>query len=159
MSLTPVPTGPAGPGPTGPAGPGPGGPAGPNGPQPSGPEVTTDDLMHLADAVFGAQSPARQGTPSTAVAAAVGFPLSPGGPVQDSGREKSARPDGGAPGVPQLPAVAADVPGKVRECRGRVVGADGAATFTTPNTRVPLRFGAGEHRLVGLVEALLTPDS
>jgi hypothetical protein len=45
--------------------------------------------------------------------------------------------------------------GKAQEWLGRAVGADGAATFTLPNTRLLPRFAAGEHRLVG---AVFPPD-
>lgn len=51
------------------------------------------------------------------------------------GREKSSRPDGGAPGEPPPLAVAADVPDVRARDDGRAgAGAPGAATFTLPPT-------------------------
>lgn len=109
--------------------------------------------------------PARQGDPSVAVAAAVGFPLSPDGPGSNHPLAPGEEPTPGS-AVAALSGAAArestravvadgagaDVPGaEGLGCKGRVVGADGAATFTNPDTRVPLRFDEGEHRLVGAV--------
>lgn len=113
----------------------------------------------------GHELPARQGDPSVAVAAAVGFPLSPDGPGSNHPLAPGEEPTPGS-AVAALSGAAArestravvadgagaDVPGaEGLGCKGRVVGADGAATFTNPNTRVPLSFDEGEHRLVGAV--------
>jgi hypothetical protein len=129
----------------------------PSGPPPSSPPSKfIDDLMLLADSL-GFQTPARQSPQVCAT----------GGPAQSSGRYPERLTPSSAVAV--APAACestdppsgagVDVPGVVPGCKGRVVGAVGAAAFTLPDTRVPLRFGAGEHRLVGVVEALLTPDS
>lgn len=56
-------------------------------------------------------------------------------------------PGGLGPNVPG----GADSEGSRPGRNGRAVGADGAATFANPNSRVPLKFGAGENRLYGPV--------
>lgn len=49
------------------------------------------------------------------------------------------------------PVAGANVPAVRARGDGRADGAVGAATFANPNTRVPLRFDEGTHRLVGAV--------
>jgi hypothetical protein len=114
----------------------------------------TDDLFDLAASLT--QSPARQcaegQVPSPSVA------MVAGGPVQ------TTRP----PGEEPTPGSAVAISSAARASTGVVAGAGAASLsggdrvgagpgsgavsgFTLPDTRVPLRFGEGEHRLVGAV--------